>query len=249
MNRPPSPLYVAFQFLTRLPFPPRGPADPHTVGRSLLHYPLVGAVIGLLLAATGWFLSATPPPIQASLVLALWVALTGALHLDGLADSVDAWVGGLGDRRRTLEILRDPRAGPMGVVALVVLLLVKYSALQAIAVRGEWWPVILIPMLARGAMLWLFLSTPYARREGLGAPIARHLPRRKALFVSMLVPLITLTIGGSRGLLMVVATALLLLLMRRTMQRRLGGTTGDTAGALLETVEATTLLVHALLPA
>lgn len=114
----PAPLLIALQFLTRLPVRLLGMPAPEQVGRSLLWYPLVGLLLGGLLLAAQALLSQQPAVLQAALLLTLWVALSGGLHLDGLADTADAWVGGYGDRERTLAIMKDPRSGPIAVAVL-----------------------------------------------------------------------------------------------------------------------------------
>ena len=107
-----TPLLIALQFLTRLPVRLPGMPEPQQIGRSLLFYPLVGLLLGLALLALEWVLGDTSTLLEAALLLAAWVALSGGLHLDGLADTADAWVGGYGDRERTLAIMKDPRSGP-----------------------------------------------------------------------------------------------------------------------------------------
>ncbi|PTC35344.1 Cobalamin synthase [Pseudomonas paraeruginosa] len=107
-------LLVALQFLTRLPVRLSAMPTPEQFGRAVLCYPLVGVLIGVVLYGAARSLDGAPPPLQAALLLSLWVALSGALHLDGLADMADAWVGGLGDRRpnRLAIIKTGPRSGP-----------------------------------------------------------------------------------------------------------------------------------------
>lgn len=104
---------VALQFLTRLPVRLRAAPSEEELGRSLLFYPLVGLLIGMLLTTLAMAISAAgiSDLLGAALVLAAWVVLTGGLHLDGLADSADAWSGGRGDRERTLAIMKDPYWG------------------------------------------------------------------------------------------------------------------------------------------
>ncbi|MEK1940892.1 MAG: adenosylcobinamide-GDP ribazoletransferase, partial [Pseudomonas sp.] len=119
------PLLIAMQFLTSLPVRLPGMPSPEQLGRSLLWYPVVGLLIGLLLYGLDAVLNGAPVLLHAALILAAWVALSGALHLDGLADSADAWLGGFGDRERTLSIMKDPRSGPIAVVTLVLVLLLK----------------------------------------------------------------------------------------------------------------------------
>ena len=118
-----TPWLIALQFLTRLPVSLPGMPTPEQMGRSLLWYPAVGLLLGLLLWLAHLLLGQTPGVLQAAIILALWVGLSGGLHLDGLADTADAWVGGFGDRERTLTIMKDPRSGAIAVVVLVLLLL------------------------------------------------------------------------------------------------------------------------------
>jgi adenosylcobinamide-GDP ribazoletransferase len=241
------PFLIALRFLTRLPVPLGDKPSEKDIGRSLLYYPLVGLLIGLLLAATAWALANAPALLRAALVLAAWVLLTGALHLDGLADSADAWVGGHGDRAKTLRIMKDPACGPMGVVVLVLVLLVKFAALHALTAAGDWTALVLAPLLARTALPLLFLTTPYVRPGGLGAALAAHLPRRTAMAVVTLIAVaVPLTTGG-RGLWLLATTAAVFLLLRALMRRRLHGTTGDTAGAMVELIEATVLVAMAMM--
>jgi adenosylcobinamide-GDP ribazoletransferase len=102
------PFLVALQFLTRLPVHMPEPPDEREIGQSLLYYPLVGLLLGLMLAALAWAMRDGSSMLHAALLLAMWVLMTGGLHLDGLADSADAWVGGQGSRERTLAIMKDP---------------------------------------------------------------------------------------------------------------------------------------------
>src|SRR3989344_9460768 len=103
---------IALQFLTRFPLPAFGRPEDRDVGRSLLFYPLIGFLIGAMLVALNEVAAGTSEALRAALLLAAWVIVTGGLHLDVLADSADAWAGGLGDRQRTLATLKDPRRGP-----------------------------------------------------------------------------------------------------------------------------------------
>ena len=241
---------TAMQLLTRLPMPAMAPPTPADYGRSVLVYPLVGLLIGLLLALALGLLrllpGAAPDQLQAAILLALWVAVTGALHLDGLADSVDAWVGGLGDRERSLRILKDPTSGPMAVSAVVVLLLLKFSALAALLVDAPWPWLLAAPLLGRCALVAAFLFIPYARPHGLGSEQATQLPRAPALtLVGMSLAAIIL-LCGVPGLAAVLVSIVVFLLLRRATLRRLQGFTGDIAGALCELTETAVLVTLAL---
>jgi adenosylcobinamide-GDP ribazoletransferase len=236
------PFWIALQFLSSLPVSLPGMPEPRELGRSLLFYPLVGLLFGLLLWLASLLLQGTPAPLHAALLLTVWVLLSGALHLDGLADSADAWLGGFGDRERTLQIMKDPRSGPIAVVTLVLVLLLKFCALWVLVEQGIGAQLLLAPLIGRAAMLGLFLCTPYVRPGGLGQALAEHLPRRAAGWVLLGTALFCLVSGGW----VVVPALAVFAWLRHLMCRRLGGTTGDTAGALLELLELAVILGLAL---
>lgn len=236
------PLLVALQFLTRLPVS-TGDRSDRDAGRSMLFYPLVGLLLGLLLAVLGALMRGAAPGVIAAVLLALWVFATGALHLDGLADSADAWIGGFGDRQRTLDIMKDPHCGPAAIAVVVVVLIAKFAALEALMGKDALVVVATAPVLGRTVLPLLFLTTPYVRPGGLGSALAEHLPRKTAMFV---------VVGGAlaagiASVWMLAAAALIFTLMRAAMLRRIGGATGDTAGAMVELVETGTLVAGSLI--
>lgn len=134
--------------------------------RSQIWYPLVGALLGSILVLCLWLIPATWSPfLAATLVVSIWIAFSGALHLDGLADSVDAWVGGMGDAQKTLRIMKDPTSGPMAVVVLIMALLLKVALVaQLLVTPTAQLSILFVPMLARAWLLPLLYSTPYARK-------------------------------------------------------------------------------------
>jgi adenosylcobinamide-GDP ribazoletransferase len=220
----------------------------------LLFYPLVGLLFGAILWALNWLLLGHAALLHAALLLSVWVLLSGALHLDGLADSADAWLGGFGDRERTLTIMKDPRSGPIAVVTLVLVLLLKFTALLALIGQAHSLALIIVPLIGRSALLGLFLTTPYVRAGGLGQALADHLPRSAGKQVLAVSALVCVLIAGLGGVVAVLLAFWDVVWLRQVMLRRLGGTTGDTAGALLELLEVagagrlgTVLTVTALL--
>ena len=239
--------WAAVQFLTRLPTPTLSHYDDALAGRSALYFPLVGLLIGGLLWLLASLTGAATPGVQAALVLSLWVGLSGGLHLDGLGDSADAWLGGFDDRERTLDIMKDPRTGAAAVIAIALLLIVKFAALQALLASHHAAWLLMVPLLGRTSSLTLFLTTPCARDDGFGAILTRHLPRHAAWRVVSAAALLPLLILGLPGLWLLLALFALGLGLRRLMLQRLGGSTGDTAGALTEFSEAVTLLVLGLI--
>lgn len=241
--------WSALQFLTRLPVPRTAECTAEDRGRSVLYYPVVGLLIGAVLTGFLFLLADVNPSLRAALLLLVWVLFTGALHLDGLADSADAWLGGHGDRARTLEIMKDPRSGPAAIVTVVLVLIVKFAALSALTYTAYWPVLMLAPLLGRAALVLLLLTTPYVRAEGIGAAHAANLPRVGAAVVLLTVAILVPVFLGYAGLWPLATALVIVLLLRRLMLRRIGGATGDTLGASCEIVEAAVLVVMALVGA
>lgn len=239
-------LLVALQFLTRIPIRMDRAPTSRELGRSLLWYPLVGLLIGSLLFLAQFMTTGVPPGLRASLLMVVWVWLTGAMHLDGLADSADAWVGGRGDRGRTLEIMKDPRCGAMGVIAIALLLLVKFAALSTLMEAKNASALVVAPLLGRAALPALFLSTPYVRSAGVGLSISTHAPRGPAAAIVVCACAAVALAAGREGRLSVAAALGIFLVLRAFAICRIGGMTGDVAGALVEVLEATVLATSAI---
>src|SRR5262245_25304904 len=145
---------LAWRLLTAIPLP-FIPEDPErSPGRSVGYYPLVGLILGLILAyldrLLGWLL---PPGLAAALLLVIWVGLTGMLHLDGFMDACDGLLSPREPARR-LEIMKDSRVGAFAVVGAVLLLLLKFNALVALPPEARWPILLTAPTLARWAMTW-----------------------------------------------------------------------------------------------
>ena len=240
------PFWIALQFLSSLPIRLPGMPQPREVGRSVLFYPLVGLLFGVLLWGLDTLLAGAPLMLHAALLLTVWVLLSGGLHLDGLADSADAWLGGFGDRERTLTIMKDPRSGPIAVVTLVLVLLLKFCALLALIEQQQGAALLIVPLIGRAALLGVFLTTRYVRAGGLGQALADHLPRTAGWWVLGLSAVACVVLAGVAGVWALGLAALGFVWLRRVMVRRLGGTTGDTAGALLELLEVLVLVGLAL---
>jgi adenosylcobinamide-GDP ribazoletransferase len=235
-------LLAAIGFLTRLPVPASVFEGEDARSIQLAWYPVVGLLIGGLLWVLAWLVHGASPLLGSALLLVGWVALTGGLHLDGLADSADAWVGGLGDRERTLAIMKDPRSGPMGVAAVVLVLLVKFAALACLPhPDAALW---LAPLLGRAALTGAFMTTPYVRSGGMGSALVTA--PRAACVAGLLFALILTLADGWHGLRALVVGVVVFACWRWIGMRRLGGMTGDTCGALTELMEAAVLVALAL---
>jgi len=235
--------WVALQFLTIFPVPKQYELDGRIIAGSVLFYPLVGLVVGLILWLVAFLLGGIFSSLVLSAILVLvWVVVTGALHLDGLADCADAWVGGLGSKERTLEIMKDPASGPVAVVSLLVLLLLKFALLEALVSQQAYGSLIFAPLFGRMAAITLLLTTSYVRPGGLGEALSTGLSRRKAWLQIMVIGLLLIFISPVIVLPVLLLTMGTFLLWRWMMMKRLGGCTGDTLGAMIELIELSSLL-------
>ena len=229
---------IALQFLTIIPVSYASASD-QQLGRSLVFYPVIGLIIGLILSGLVSVLPVSYSLLSAALLLTAWVLLTGGLHIDGLADSADAWLGGIGNKQRTLEIMKDPAAGPIAVVVLALSLLIKLALVEIVISSGETSALIWSIILARTAMPLLFLTTNYVRPNGIGAVLKHCLPVKQVKWMLLITTVIALFCLGFTPLLL---GLFVFLLLRYTMEHRLDGFTGDTAGAMVELLEISFLL-------
>ncbi len=240
-----TPFFIALQFLTTFPIQLKAMPSKQQNGQSLLFYPVVGLIIGSILALIAFTLQSLPIILLSSIILVVWIWLTGGLHLDGLADTADAWVGGFGDAERTLKIMKDPACGPIGVLSLVIICLLKWSALYVLLQKQQFLALILFPILGRLAPLFLFLSTQYVREKGLGSSMAEYIPRAWALAVFLLCLAACLYFSWV-GLISLVVFVVTLAYLRRKFIQRIGGVTGDTIGAAIEISELSSLMAFVI---
>ncbi|MEO5331593.1 MAG: adenosylcobinamide-GDP ribazoletransferase [Magnetococcus sp. YQC-5] len=238
------PWRIALGLLTRIPVNWRGPPPtPVEIGVSVLFYPLVGLLLGqVLVLFTRILPEMIEPGVRAALILLAWVWLTGGLHLDGLADTADAWIGGMGDRERTLAIMKDPHCGPAAVTAVVLLLIIKWSTLQSFL--NEHPPdVLFIPLfLGRVTILALFLQLPYVRTNGMGAVASKMVPYDIGLEIFLSCFLFVIIFWNFLGIQLLLVWIVVWYIIYYALIRRLGGITGDTVGAACEITEATLLI-------
>ena len=232
----------AVQFLTRIPIPAIAAPDADDQSRAALYYPAVGLLIGVLMISIASLLAHSEPLLVSAIVVVFWAAISGALHIDGLADSADAWLGGMGNIDKTHLILKDPLLGAAGATAVTCIFIIKYSALYALIKHNNYIIILLAPVIGRAMILLLFCSTDYVRKQGLATAVVQGLNGRAAL-VGLTV---TLLIAAWFSLPGAIGVLLVFFALRNMMIKRLGGCTGDTAGASVEITEACWLLAAAL---
>lgn len=236
---------AALRFLTVLPVPGRAGTARTDLAGSPSFFPVVGLLIGGAAAALALGLTHILPILPAAVLVALFLAAaSGGLHLDGLSDTADGLLGAR-SRERALEIMRDSRAGPMGVAAVASVLGLKFAALGSLDPAGLWRAALLMPLAGRCALVVGLAAAPYAREEGLASAFHAG-PRASQAPLSVLaLALAGWLAAGNAGLAVALAATGAALLFTLWTRGRLGGTTGDTLGAGCELVEAVGALVLA----
>lgn len=230
----------AIVFLTRVPL--RGS---HGVDKAAAWFPLVGALVGVTVAGAYWALFPWVPSLLAAVVvITLGILLTGAFHEDGLADSFDA-IGSGETGRAALQMMRDPRLGTYGTVAVVLSIAWRVVALGSLAPAGAVAGLVMAHSLGRAGAVVLLALSPPARPDGLGSSSASTLPAR-SVWSAVISGLVVSTLAA--GLLVgaaLVVVGLSVLVLRRTALRRVGGVTGDIAGACEQVSEMLVLAIAA----
>lgn len=223
---------LALQFLTRLPIPIAVPWTPETRRWAVRAYPLVGAMIGGLLALIALVMQSAPAPITALACLSVWVALSGGLHLDGVMDIADA-LGSNQPLARRWEIMKDPQIGSFGMLALVFLLAWKGVLLWALlAYHAPWWWLLVVPALGRWAGVALLVLTPCAHPKGLAWGWQQSLSGQDVALA--LLPLALIALWVPSVVVMVLIVTVFVVMMRWCMVKLFSGINGDMVGATIE---------------
>ena len=244
------PFFFAWHFLTAIPLS-RSHHDPtpRELALSMRFYPLIGLMLGGLLAASDVLLSGLfSDNVVDVLLIVLLVAVTRGLHQDGLADSLDGLAGGRTPAER-LEIMRDGRIGAIGATGLVLALGLRYAGLSAMP-QVERVPLLFcMPAVGRWAMVLGAMSGPYARTGGgLAEPFLAQLSRRDVLWATGLLATALLFLVGPLGALVSVGIAAVAARVLAAVSNRfIGGITGDTLGATNEIAEVVFLLASPVL--
>jgi adenosylcobinamide-GDP ribazoletransferase len=231
-------LCTALRFLSIMPVSWKGGSDADRFRESVPYFPFVGLIIG----AVGYFCAQLfslfcPQPVTAGLLVLYLGSSSGFLHLDGLADSAD---GLLSSRPReiSLQIMKDSRVGAMGVIVIVMLLILKFSALSSIDPRNLATAAFLIPVAGRCSLLFCMGWLSYARKgEGIGALFYTDKAKRSGWGASAGFALLAFCTFPATAAAAVAAFFFVNLLFCGFCRRRIGGATGDTLGAACELTE------------
>jgi adenosylcobinamide-GDP ribazoletransferase len=231
----------ALAFLTVLPVAGDG-APGERLGRAF--FPAVGVLLGVLAAAAYWGASVLAGPLLGAVAaLAALAALTGGMHLDGLADCADGLLV-QGTRERRLDVMRDPRLGSFGVVVLVLVLLAGAAALMRLDPRTALVALVTAGAFSRLAMLGLLVALPYVRSQGLGTAAAGG--GRRDLLLGAVLAAPVLVLDWRRGLVAAAVAAVVTAGLAAFARARIGGATGDVYGAGSELAQLSVLVVFAV---
>jgi adenosylcobinamide-GDP ribazoletransferase len=235
--------FAAVSFLTILRIPANWCGDERALARSLTWFPVVGLLVGILMAILDQLLCWLFPGLQvpsALLVIAM-IAVSGGLHLDGLADSADAFMSSR-PREQMLEIMKDSRCGPMGVLTISALLLLKFSALSSL--EGDWRTptIVLMPLAGRTALVLKTVGLNYVRESGLVSLFQKESHYGQGVASALLLGVSAFFLLGAAGIWVVIACLFVTWLFALYCRAKLGGLTGDTLGATCEIVELVPVL-------
>lgn len=232
-------LLIAFQFLTVLPFKICTEIKDEDYARSLIYFPIVGMTIGATLSAISLSCGFLPVPVIGAIVLIFSAFLTGALHLDGFADTCDGFYGSK-PKEEILRIMHDTRIGAMGVVGVTLLLLLKFSLIISIPRDALWRSLILMCCFSR----WIQTAgclLPYARNEGKAGLFIKYARKKDIIIGGVFTIIVFSALFGLKGIIIFFSSFIPALLFIRYAKTRIGGMTGDTLGAVSEIAEVSTL--------
>ncbi|MBI4655029.1 MAG: adenosylcobinamide-GDP ribazoletransferase [Nitrospirae bacterium] len=249
-------ILLAFQFLTIIPVKETKEVSEKEIGEASAFFPLVGAVQGLLLVGAGIVLiNVFPLELTNGILLLLLVLSSGGFHLDGLADTFDA-IASKGDREKKLSVMKDSAIGPVGVIAIVLTILLKFLALNSLSLNSSlvthYLLLFLMPVFSKWAMVSSSFYGKSARQDGLGKIFIENTKGKEfriatafVILFSLLAVLISLKIIGPifHFLLPLLTLYIFSLLSNGFCNRMFGGMTGDTLGAVSEMSEILFLLV------
>ena len=234
---------ASFRFLTILPIPGNGDCSEAILHASARYFPLVGAVIGAMMAGIAFGLGFVFPHILVASILALaMIAISGGFHIDGLADTADGFLSSR-PPEKIREIMKDSRIGAMGVIAIVSVISLKILALTSLNEQWLWRAAFLAPMAGHTILfVKMTFMSPADSDGGLGSIFINNRKPIEAIAATLLLACTGWVIMGYAALVAIAACLLILALFCLICQRKLSGATGDTLGAACELCELTMIL-------
>ena len=238
---------AALTFLTIIPLPRRCEVSPEEVGRSAGYFPVIGAIIGLILVGLNWLLGLLLPSavVNVLLIVAL-VAISGAHHLDGFIDTCDG-IAGYKTAEERWQVMSDSRVGGFGIIGACCLLLVKYVSLNNMPETLLMPTLLLMPVLSRWGMVYALFAYPYAKPSGLGKMFKQGINWRVLTIATLITLAITVIVARLAGLVIMLGTWVIIIVMAAYLKRKFSGLTGDTYGAINEVTEVCVLILVSLL--
>lgn len=217
------------------------------LAKSLPYFPFVGFLIGLCLVyadqALAWVL---PHTIGNALLVLLAIVITRALHVDGLADTLDGFMGGA-DREAKLRIMKDSSIGTAGALGIIFLLFLKYLSLNILFHDNKTAALLMAPLLGRWSQTLMVFRAAYARENGMGRAFVGRLKTGGMVAAALVTVVLSAFVAGLWALVFVPAVLIVALLARWYIVRTLGGVTGDTVGAVSELSETLVLLLFVVI--
>ena len=237
-------LLIALQFLTVLPIRIKSEIQKTDFGASLLYFPLVGLIIGLILSGiNALLLILNFPPLAVNIILVVvLIAITGGMHLDGLSDTADAFLSGK-PRDEMLAIMRDSHIGVMGVLSIASVILLKVGLLTSVAVPLKITALILSCVLSRWSSVLAIFLFPYARKDGKARVFTEGMNLKIFALSSIIVLVFAFAVWRTKGLVTLLIAAGCTYLIGKFSNRKIGGITGDILGATIELTEVIVLFV------
>lgn len=233
---------IALQFLTVIPVKIPGELTGKEIGESTLFFPLVGALIGVVLWITALSQAFLPPIIVAALIIITGAAVTGGLHLDGFMDTCDGLYGTQKTKEQRLTIMRDSHVGAMGVLGVVLLLMLKFALLASFSPKMLYSLVLTMPVFARWIQVVDCFLFTYAREEGKGKEFLSHTTWKESLLSGLFTLSFFVVIWKTETLILLPLSLLLPAFFIFIVKQKLGGMTGDLIGASSEIAEVSWLL-------
>jgi adenosylcobinamide-GDP ribazoletransferase len=234
---------IAIQFLTIIPLPFNTRCRKEDLGRSTACFPLVGLTIGGLLLGLDWLIDPwLNRPLTAALLVTALAVISGALHLDGLADVCDG-LAARGNRERFLAVMKDSHVGAVGAAGLALGLLLKWQALLAVPAETTWQALLLFPTLGRCSQVLAMAGAKHARQDGLGSAFIQGMAAWHLVVALCITVASCLALLPVKGMIALTAVFAVTLIVKGYFQNRLGGLTGDIIGCICEISEIITLII------